>query len=225
MSVSVRKNNLAGKRFGRLVAIARNGRLNCYVTWLCKCDCGNEVTVRSGGLVSGNTKSCGCLHSEVVSKRVTTHGLTNKHPLYKIWSNMRNRCSNPNIREYRYYGARGISVCKEWDDFLVFLSDMERGYSKGMSLDRINVNGNYQKDNCRWATSKEQGNNKRNNVLLTIDGVTKTISEWADISGIPTPTIYWRYKFYGWSDKEAVFTPVRGSRRNSKGTKLKTTTH
>lgn len=153
--------NLSGQRFGRLLALdsekttARQERC-----WRCVCDCGNEVVVRSRCLRRGDTKSCGCLRVDTIKQQDNTkHGYYNS-PTYHSWEGMKQRCTNPNYDNYRYYGALGITYCKRWEKFESFLEDMgERPPNK--SLDRINPYGNYEPHNCRWATSIEQANNKR----------------------------------------------------------------
>lgn len=190
--------DLTGRRFGRLTVIERaDGRNNKYrnALWNCVCDCGNHVVVASGKLLGEHTQSCGCLHIEALSQANKTHGMS-KTKLYGVWRSMRQRCSKPYCRQYKNYGGRGIQVCDEWNaDFNAFyLWSMETGYKPGLTIDRIDVDGNYEPSNCRWATYKEQGNNKRSNIFLEFDGESHTLSEWSDITGIPYDSIRKKYK-------------------------------
>lgn len=201
----VGKSNLkdiSGIKFGRLTAVCIHhlGKQGCY--WKCKCDCGNEAVVRSSSLLSGDTKSCGCLRSEILIHK--THGMTNTR-LYRIWSGMKDRCMNPNSKYKKRYHDRGITICQEWlDDFMNFYNwAMANGYSDALTLDRIDNNKNYSPDNCRWATYKEQANNKDNNVFLLFNDEMKTISEWGEELGIKDGTIRARLN-RGWSVEDAL---------------------
>lgn len=166
-----RMDDLTGKKFGRLTVVKKshtkkyNSNSNIY--WLCKCECNSETTVKTSHLKDGRIKSCGCLEKENLDKisGQTTHGQT-KTKLYYVWNSMRMRCRNSKVENYRNYGGRGIQVCKEWDrSFEPFYKwAMNSGYKHGLTIDRINVNGNYEPSNCRWATWKEQANNKRNTI-------------------------------------------------------------
>lgn len=179
--------------------------------WECRCDCGKTTWAVTNNLLSGKTKSCGCWNEEVKSKTHTKHGMSQSR-IYRIWSNMKARCECKTNDAYSLYGRRGISVCKEWHDFETFEKwAKENGYGEKLTIDRIDNNGNYCPENCRWATAKEQGNNTRSCRKITYKGKTKTMRGWEEEMGLSKGVIYWRLK-HRWSGKEAIETKRRAPR-------------
>lgn len=215
--------DLSGQRFGRLTVVERAGTKvtpcgSKRTLWLCKCDCGNTTITATQELKKGDTKSCGCYQRDRISEVSTTHGMR-RTKLYHRWLDMRQRCSNPKNSRYSDWGGRGITVCDEWQQFEPFRDwALANGYRDDLTLDRIDVNGNYEPSNCRWITNKEQCNNKRVNSLLTYNGKTQTISQWADEVNINPLTLGARIK-NGWSTERALTEPVhteKGNRRKEK---------
>lgn len=206
--------DLTGQRYGKLTATFFAGKNKHGQTqWLCRCDCGYKTVVTTGHLRSGHTKSCGCAAIETARKNHTTHGM-GKTRLYRIWSNIKSRCENPGSSVYERYGGRGITVCDEWRDSFQSFKDWaeENGYKDNLTIDRIDNNGEYSPENCRWATPKEQGNNKRNNHLIEINGETKTLSQWCDLYGLSSDLVKQRINKLGWSPLMAFTTPIGGRR-------------
>lgn len=167
--------DFTGQRFGKITAIhvVRKPEIPEKLFWLCRCDCGNETVVSVANLIT-NTKSCGCSRLD--------HGLARRgqrHFLYARWKGMRARCRNPKDARYKYYGARGIAVCKRWDSFANFLEDMLPTFVAGLTIERKDNNGPYSPENCIWANSDVQQSNKRSNRYITFAGKTLTVSEWA----------------------------------------------
>lgn len=207
--------NLTGQKFGRLTVIEECGRTkNRSTIWLCKCDCGNEHKVTTAHLKNGSIRSCGCLRKETTTEKNYKHGLSDNR-LYPIWKSIKDRCYRKNNNHYKDYGARGIILCDEWQNFENFYNwAMRNGYDitapKGeCTIDRIDPNGNYEPNNCRWVSSTVQQRNKRNNHYLTYNGETRPVTEWAEILGINKGTLESRIVRYGWSVEKALETPVK----------------
>ncbi len=159
--------------------------------WTVRCECGNVFDCNGWHLRNGYKKSCGCRRSQMISDGVTKHG-NSDHPLFDCWYEMRARCNNPEHQSYHNYGGRGILVCERWDDFLLFVQDVGDKPTPEHSIDRIDNDGNYDPANIRWATRKEQSNNRRVNRLIEYKGETKTITEWGEILGINYMTLHCR---------------------------------
>lgn len=205
--------DLTGKRFGRLVAVECVGKTtNGNAKWRCECDCGEGKVVASWGLVSGRTKSCGCIKREQNKDVFTTHGDSAKRTrLYRIWSGMKTRCYNKNHKEsYAKYGKKGIYVCDEWKESYENFKKwaLSHGYKDSLSIDRIDTQGPYSPENCRWATEKQQQNNRSNNRILTFMGEKKTLAQWVEITGFTKSTIEHRLN-RGMSVADALQTPMR----------------
>ena len=221
--------DLTGQRFGRLTVIQkasyRPKSHNTY--WLCRCDCGNMKEVGGRNLKCGNTKSCGCYHSEQASKSNSKHRRT-KTRLFNVWVSMRSRCNCKTNLAYHYYGGRGITVCDEWNDFQTFEKwAFSSGYDETAkphecTLDRIDCNKGYYPENCRWVNSTVQANNQRSNILISFNGKTQTRAQWAREKGWRYELIRDRIDRYGWSIDRALTEQPRKGKRNVKQVSLDT---
>ena len=193
-------NNLQGFHFGSLTVLQLGKSHGNGAVWLCQCKCGTQKEIRASDMVQGSVKSCGCEHTKRIAKASTTHGMTNTRT-YSIWQAMRLRCNRIN----QDYSCRGITYDERWDSFENFYLDMGE-VPEGMSIDRIDVNGNYNKDNCRWATREQQANNTRANVFIEWNGKRQTRSQWERELNMKPTTLRSRLKA-GWSLDRAM-TPL-----------------
>lgn len=215
------EDGLPGQVFGRLTVRCEAASVvsghKVERRWVCDCNCGKTIITCANSLIKGYTKSCGCLNKEIVSNMMKTHGLTRTR-LYRSWQNFKDRCYNPNNREYKNYGGRGIKVCDEWlgthgfENFAKWA--YEHGYDENksrleQSIERKNVNGNYEPSNCEWANSYVQNRNKRTNRLYTYNGKTMCLLDWATESGIGYSCLRKRLDGLKWSFEKAVTTPTR----------------
>ena len=202
------KYDIKGQRFGRLFVIEKVKR-NKSTLWKCQCDCGNITYVDTTRLRRGEIVSCGCYMREI-ARKPKKHGMTGT-PLYIKYQAMIGRCKYPSNINYKAYGGRGICVCEEWQkDFRNFYKwAMENGYEDGLTIDRIDVDGNYEPSNCRFVPMSEQYNNRTDNHYLTYNGETHTLSEWSRIKGINVGTLKDRVNKLHWSDEDALTKPVR----------------
>lgn len=212
----MRRAELVGKRFGRLVvrrldSVAESPCGTKRLKWFCDCDCGRSHVVRGADLVNGLVRSCGCLKADLLREKLTTHGHTagKVSPEYTAWAHAKRRCSDPTEPYFRDYGGRGIRMCQEWaDSFEAFLAHMGPR-PKSKTLDRIDVNGHYEPGNCRWATRVEQNSNTRTNRRVVLNGETLTVAEASRRAGISASVVYGRLNL-GWSLERALSEPVKG---------------
>jgi hypothetical protein len=196
------KLHLAGQRFGRLLALeehGQDGRRAYY--WRCVCDCGQTSIVRGSQLKTGAIQSCGCARVEA-SARLRTHGMTGT-PLYLRWRAMLARTGYSRHPSFPNYGGRGIAVCERWKSFENFAADMGPTFSPELSLDRRDSNGDYSPENCHWATSDQQGRNRRNNHVIAWQSRSLTVADWAKLLGLLPSTIHHRLR-RGWSVDRAL---------------------
>ena len=210
--------DLTGKRFGHLTALKYDGCDGKNSYWICRCDCGNITRVRISRLKNGGTRTCGC------DLRINYKHHMCRTRIYNIWCGIKARCFTDNSPTYKRYGGRGITICDEWNkDFNLFYEwAVSHGYNDSLTIDRIDVNGNYEPSNCRWATYKEQANNRRKNNIIEIDGSAKTLTEWSELYKIKPHTVMARIK-RGWDAVDALSIPAnavgRGTGRGYKAWK------
>lgn len=187
----MRKINLIGKRYGRLIVLSETSRSRFRQRrFICRCDCGGKATVKLGCLRTGYTKSCGCLRREQAKLNGRKHGLSLGKE-YWTWRAMKSRCQNPHNASFKHYGGRGIKVCKRWMKFENFFEDMGNPPAR-MTIERKNNNGNYCPSNCKWATYSEQARNRSNNRIIRHKGQSRIATEWSEILGISLDTIWGR---------------------------------
>ena len=201
--------DLTGKKFGKLTVLGLAKETSRKTFWVCQCECGNCKTVRSDSLQDGTTKSCGCLKKAQDKINLTANHkhLQSGTRIYAIWSGIKSRCNNIHNARYMSYGGRGITICKEWNEsFESFYKwALANGYNESLTIDRINNGGNYEPNNCRWTTNKEQSNNRRSNVLIIIGNAKKTLTEWCEIFQLNPHTIMARYERNGFISIDDLF--------------------
>ena len=210
--------DLTGNRYCKLVVIERAENTNRgEPRWKCKCDCGNITTVKGQNLKHGLVKSCGCLRSESNKSR-TKHGLSND-PLYIKWNSIKVRCYDPSCKSYKDYGGRGIKMCDEWknsvDEFAKWA--YSSGYNEDLTIERIDNNGDYCPENCRWVTKMEQAKNRRSNYKIAYNGKTQDLTDWCKDLGLDYKLIHNRIHKSHWSFERAISEPVHAEKRNRKG--------
>jgi len=204
-------------KFGRLTVLGElpNRSKDGRIMWRCLCECGATIERTAKTVRTGNTKSCGCINKERLTlrnKAGAKHGMSNT-PTFNVWTNMKERCLNPNHNSYHRYGGRGITICDRWlESFQNFYDDMGP-MPEGMSIDRVDVDGDYEPSNCRWATSEEQSNNRANNRVLEFKGRKQTIAQWAREVGVSKEALRYRLNA-GWSAEEALTMKIDYANNN-----------
>lgn len=195
--------DLRGKRFGHLLVVDYSCRTKGRkIKWRCLCDCGKTTEVSGCSLKKGSTRSCGCNRVAAISSSKITHGLS-EHPLFCIWASIMQRCYNPTSSGWKRYGGRGIRVDERWHDVTNFISDMTPRPTLSHTIGRIDNNGNYSKENCQWETRTQQARNMRSNRVLTLNGVSRCLMEWSQITGIGYNTLRFRLS-RGWSTERTL---------------------
>lgn len=197
-----KQRDLTGQRFGKLTVVRPNGKGKdgAHFESVVRCDCGNVFSTRDTLLINGKSVLCKQCHFDSLK----THGMTNTR-LYTIWQHMKARCENPNNKSYKDYGGRGIRVCEEWHDSKAFINwALANGYREDLTIDRIDVNGDYEPSNCKWSTKLEQGRNKRNTRFIHYKGECMPVWKVAELIGVKSSVIRQRIDKYGMSEKEAV---------------------
>lgn len=210
-------NDLSGKKYGRLSVIRQDG-YHVFPSgkrkskWLCVCDCGNVVSVVGSDLIASHTQSCGCMRRDMATNLKLSHGNSNTR-LYRIWTGIKNRCYNPKQDNYAYYGGKGVTVCDEWIQSFDAFYDwaINNGYHESLTIDRIDVSGNYCPENCRWITAEEQSLNRTDNLVISFNGKSQTLKEWSKEVGIAYSCLLYRIDS-GWSIDKALTTPSRNAK-------------
>ena len=202
--------DLTGQRFGKWTVESRaENSIKGDARWNCICDCGTHRIVFGNSLRHGSSKSCGCFNPKRDAGLHRTHNLCH-HPLYPVWNTMRQRCTNPDSKSYPRYGGRGIKVCEAWSSFKEFHDwAVSNGWQEGLTIDRIDNDGNYCPENCRWVDYNVQANNTSANRLITYKGKTQTEAQWAKELGMNKYTLSSRINLRGWSIEKAFETPVK----------------
>lgn len=197
----------SGETFGKLTVLSRASNAGRRTTWLCRCECGNEATVRTEALTQGFTKSCGCVRRETTSLRSVTHGHSvgrRSSKTLRAYAHAKARCNNPNDKKYPQYGGRGIRFCERWTNSAVaFISDMGE-CPDGHSLDRIDVNGDYEPSNCRWANTRTQSRNRTDNVYVEADGRKVVLKDYAADNGLNYKRLHWLFRTKGMPIEDAA---------------------
>lgn len=204
--------DITGQKFSRLTVVDFS-HLNKHksAVWNCICDCGTKKQINGTSLRKGYIKSCGCLRDEVAKVFHKTHGMVKTNPYY-TWAGMKHRCNKETSNKWKSYGGRGITYDPKWETFEGFLEDMGESWQEGLSIDRIDVNGNYCKENCKWSTRKEQMNNKTDNHYITYDGRIQTMTQWARELGMKDHTLSNRL-CKGWSIERAFTQPIKTTKK------------
>ena len=206
----MKSKNLINQKFGKLLVVNKSYSKNHKVYWECICDCGKTCFVTTSNLKCNKIKSCGCLKVEKITNRNSTHNQRNTK-LYEVWKTIKQRCLNPNNKAYNNYGGRGITICPEWqENFISFYNwSIINGYKEGLTIDRIDNNGNYEPSNCRWASRIIQSNNTRSNRFITINNETKSLADWCRIYNISYSLVMQREKKLKWDIIKSITTPVK----------------